>query len=398
MSETRDDDAAFIFVRALHRPLTWLQELVMVASAISSSSAVHLVQKSALTARDEACVRSVGAGVVIHHMNAEAAELGPFGGRECTGYIFWLLRNWHMLPAHMFFMHESPDSLTPRSLSQALGSTRGFTNLLPDNAAILRCFGPARASATAARKGSVDGSFFSAAAEPSTAAQAGGSSQLIVRTSYELPAGLKHLLHRVGISAPRCVLTPCCANFHVRREAVLRRTRAELMLVDAYVRRRAPFAQPTPPTDGRSPAWPPTPCHALEHAWHLLFGEPPLLSPLPPRTLRAGKQLRCCRVAADTREAAAPLTPISGGRRLSRACAPQACPLELPVPCAADGPRGLHATNLVAMQLIRALLRDDRGCSLEPRPTCGGGDLLGGSRPLAEVWNESLSRAAEASR
>ena len=27
------------------------------------------------------------------------------------------------------------------------------------------------------------------------------------------------------------------------------------------------------PTRGMMPHWPPTPCHAMEHAWHLIFGD-----------------------------------------------------------------------------------------------------------------------------
>ena len=96
--------------------------------------------------------------------------------------------------------------------------------------------------------------------------------------------------------------TPCCASFRLTREAALTRSRDDLRLVDAYVRRNGsePLSRrampPDWPTRGIQPRWPPTHCHAMEHAWHLLFGEPAFLAPLPPKlvNLISHRKVFCC--------------------------------------------------------------------------------------------------------
>jgi len=134
---------AFIFVRAVRRPLSFLRGLAQAVLSAPSGSGIHLVQKRELTSSEIACVSSVSGPVHIHSMHASEAEAGPHGGRECSGYIFWLARHWHALPAHMLFMHEEPpDSLTAAALADALASPRGFVNLLAAPAAVLRCFAP----------------------------------------------------------------------------------------------------------------------------------------------------------------------------------------------------------------------------------------------------------------
>ena len=320
---------AFIFIRASSKKsLWWLPVFARAVAVAPIGSGVHLVQKRELTSDDAACVRSVGGSVHIHSMHSSDAEAGPSGGRECTGYLFWLARHWRSLPAHMFFMHEAPpDHL---DLAAALASPHGFVNLLSPSAAVLRCFSP----------------------PPDEPAAREHGLQLRVRTTYELPASLRRLLEALRLPTPACVLTPCCANFRLRREAAHRRTLADLSLVDRYIRgqevsahdgadlqmnanqmsahdgassilaahdgggfQRGAFvsrgggselsSSPSHladwPTRGMASgrpittsAWPPTRCHAMEHAWHLLFGEAALLSPLPPRTTRLGRKIWCC--------------------------------------------------------------------------------------------------------
>ena len=50
---------AFIFVRAVHRSLTWLPELASAVANAPRGSGIHLVQKRELTPKDAACVRSL---------------------------------------------------------------------------------------------------------------------------------------------------------------------------------------------------------------------------------------------------------------------------------------------------------------------------------------------------
>ena len=391
------DSIAFVFVRTGSKRLWWLPALANAMAAAPRSSAIHLVQKRPLNVDDASCVESLHAMSVIriHDMQTDDAEAGPNGGRECSGYLFWLLRNWESLPSQMFFMHDAPpDTLTARSLLGALQSSRGFVNLLPPNAAVLRCFRPRRQEAEAA----------------SEHAPGGGGAIGVARTHYELPESLRDLLAGLRHPPPRCVLTPCCAEFRVRREAVHRhRTRADLKRVDAYVRGRDSKETSVPPHTGASmgsgvmAGWPPTRCHAMEHAWHLLFGEPSILAPLPPRTLRAAQVMRCCR----------PSSKGGGGQQDHPAdmllngagCSIRACPRLTHLPCNEQRvERGASRSSLLmTMYGVRALLRDDPSCALGGKesgatswapPHCGGVALLSGPQyvALAYAWNATRQR------
>lgn len=464
-----NDTIAFIFVRSANKkqPLSWLSSVAHAMALAPIGSAVHLVQKRPLTHADAACVRSLdNIGTIrVHDMPSDDTEAGPSGGRECSGYLFWLLRNWQSLPSQMFFMHESPpDALSPSTMLAALASPRGFVNLLSPNAAVLRCFEPRVTAEATQAAGHTAGS--------GAATQGGSTSSrqqqikprrhriLAARTHYELPSSLHELLGALRIPPPRCVITPCCAEFRLRRDAAYRhRSRTDLALIDAYVRHRGgagvvtdteggsgggggisgdrPRATAQPLAAGAAssgsaaagvlPGWPPTRCHAMEHAWHLIFGEPSVLSPLPPRILRAGKSMRCCRLQ-ERREG----RPDVAGRGESGAdeCSLGVCPRYTHLPCstarrvASEG--SLGASNSMALHIVRALLRGDSQCVLDGAtrgsatrgrgagrgggtddaaqtdsggddaliaPQCGGGSLLGGAHRavLAHVWNGTRS-------
>ena len=117
-----NSSVAFVFVRALNRPLSYLRALATSLRVAPSGSGAHLVQKRELTSRDAACVRAAAAigPVRVHYMRSSEEEAGPRGGRECSGYVMWLLHHWHALPAQMFFMHEAPpDHLNGAALAAA---------------------------------------------------------------------------------------------------------------------------------------------------------------------------------------------------------------------------------------------------------------------------------------
>jgi hypothetical protein len=373
--------------------------------------------------------------VRVHLMVASEHEAGPMGGRECSGYLFWLTREWLSLPEQMFFMHETPpDNFDVNVFAAALMSQRGFVNLLHPNAAVLRCFTPTALPSAVAS---------------STIAPPTGGLRLIARTSYELPASLRHLLLRLGLPAPACVLTPCCANFRLRQATARLRTLDDLRVIDAYVRassclevrngssesgangdarlpapkhRRAKAlhcTQASRDDDGSPSGWPPTRCHAMEHAWHLVFGEPSLLSPLPPRTLRQFRPLHCCTEHAASR-VGAEQRPRSG-HPPSVPCSIPTCPSTTSLPCGGARMRGAsqrlvssplrqrpagsagvaagreslpaspsRAAGLFLMHAVRALLANDPGCALQDStrsPSCYGGTLLGSSWPLIDAWN-----------
>ena len=379
---------AFIFVRAGYKRLWWLPELSHAVSAAPAGSSVQIIQKRKLTPGDAACVRAVSGRVHIHFMNSSDVEAGPSGGRECTGYLYWLETRWHSLPDQMYFMHEEPPDYL--HLSAALASPHGFINVLHPSAAVLRCFPPPDASR-------------------------GSTIHLRARTTYELPVSLGELLSELGLPTPTCVLTPCCANFRITRDAARTRTLADLRRVDAYIRgvdaeahstsnphsargaRSAHGAHNVPaswPTRGMAlgATWPPTRCHAMEHAWHLLFGAAPLLAPLPPRTSRVGtRKTFCC---------------AHGRRAMGASWALPTCPQTESIPTSSaraalkrsgnvSASTAVHrAASLFAMQTIHALLWPDGRCAhaghAPPHtpPHCAGASLLGGGT-IVSMWNEA---------
>ena len=415
---------AFIFVRASHNPLWWLHAVARSMVGAPANSSIHIVQKRELTSHDETTIRSVASTlpISVHHMRASETEAGPRGGRECTGYIFWLLKYWHALPAQMLFMHESPPAGLEKMLATALGSTRGFVNLLHPNAAVLRCFAP-----------SPDGTLHSAIG----GAPVIGGAPIGARTTYELPPSLRSLLLSLRLPIPACVSTPCCANFRLTREAALTRSRDDLRLVDAYVRRNSsePLSRrampPDWPTRGIQPRWPPTHCHAMEHAWHLLFGEPAFLAPLPPKlvNLISHRKVFCC---AHVRSESA-LNATAGSRYRARLAGGESelpgCPWTDALPTAEATAKAVRearnasthlvhssiaadlrksaaradvrltkATNLFGVHVIRSLLAPDTRCDLESdSPHCAGGPLLGSGKGVGEAWRTTRSASGQAS-
>ena len=398
---SRNGTVAFIFVRTGSKKLTFLRPLATAMNNLGTrGSAVHLVQKQPLTTDDSACLQSISTSVSRHvvqtmDMHASADEAGPSGGRECSGYLAWLMHHWEALPDFMFFMHDAPPAhFGPTSLRNAIDSPSGFINLLQPNAAVLRCFAPTAGSLTASPAPG-ERSYALRGARPSSY----GGMNLIVRTTYELPASLAALLRRTRINPPRCVITPCCAEFRLRRSAALaHRSLADLQLVDAYVRGLGPKVETGPTVVpgggalGPSRSWPPTPCHAMEHAWHLLFGEGPFLAPLPPRAIKSGKSLRCCLDGQRPGGVAIRRIRDDLGAHPNGGCTINDCrsrPTDLPC-YARNSPRSLWAANLMTAHLIRSLVESDSRCARADigAHNCAGSRLVLGG--LATAWNSTL--------
>jgi len=257
----------------------------------------------------------------------------------------------------MFFMHESPPAHLMETFASALASPQGFFNLLQPQAAVLRCFAPSTASS---------------------------DRSLRVNTSpYVLPKSLRQLLGRLGIEPPHCVLTPCCAEFRLLRSALRRAdvTPAKLTMIDEYVRGITP--PPSEEVDGTTGwglggKWLPTRCHAMEHAWHLLFRQPSLLTPLPPRTLRPGR-------LTATNRWIPPSTKIScAGTHIQ------------------STPSTQRAFGWLTMHLIRALVAggggsDNTRCDAQSGTCSDGSSLLGSSYGLSRAWNATGRGGGEAS-
>ena len=358
LAANKDKSIAFIFVRAGSRkPLHWLQGVADLMASGAVGSGVHIVQKTELSTHDAQCVRSIRGPVHIHNMPLDAVDAGPKGGRECTGYIYWLRMHLRRLPHSMFFMHESPPAHLMETFASALASPQGFFNLLQPQAAVLRCFAPSTASS---------------------------DRSLRVNTSpYVLPKSLRQLLGRLGIEPPHCVLTPCCAEFRLLRSALRRAdvTPAKLTMIDEYVRGITP--PPSEEVDGTTGwglggKWLPTRCHAMEHAWHLLFRQPSLLTPLPPRTLRPGR-------LTATNRWIPPSTKIScAGTHIQ------------------STPTTQRAFGWLTMHLIRALVAggggsDNTRCDAQSATCSDGSSLLGSSYGLSRAWNATGRGGGEAS-
>ena len=241
--------AAFVMVRAQRKAShPWLPDL----AADVAPAPIHLLYKRELTPL-EACEVQVAqsrprAQVEVHQLHENATEAGPKGGRECSGYLDFIINRWTHLPERTFFMHEDADPLSTTSIRTAMQAT-GYSSLGHPAGALLRCFAPVESAAAAV------------AASPS-----------IMRstTTYQLPIDLHDLLRQKGLIAPQCVITQCCATFMVSRATIKRHP-------IAFYRSLRAFAL-TPRT--KDTAHTTTNCHALEHVWHIIFGASPASLPL----------------------------------------------------------------------------------------------------------------------
>lgn len=243
------DSVAFVFVRAATDPSLkrWLPRF---AADVAPIGTIHLVLKSPL-AKDDAAIAAQLPGVILHHTNASRTEAGPLGGRECSGYLHWLLsfRDWNQLPAWTFFMHGTLDVLNAARLETALQSSRGFEPIIPRRFSRLSCLASSSRDGARHKRGSKPGT---------------------------LPESLKPLFASLKLPMPDCVSAPCCASFRLRRDAVRGRSRADLHAIADYARTPLPLAD-----RGRRLPVDSTGCHGLESVWHVLFGSPPLMLERP---------------------------------------------------------------------------------------------------------------------
>ena len=240
---------AFVMVRAQRKAShPWLPNL----AGDVAPAPIHLLYKRELTPLEECEVQLAQsrprAHIEVHQLHESAAEAGPKGGRECSGYLDFIINRWAHLPERLFFMHEDADPLSTASIRIALQAS-GYSSLGPTAGALLRCFAPLESAALA-----------TVASPPSVQSS----------TTYQLPRDLHNLLRQMGLTAPRCVITQCCATFMVSRATIKRHP-------IAFYRSLRAFAL-TPRT--KDTAFTTTNCHALEHVWHIIFGAPPASLPL----------------------------------------------------------------------------------------------------------------------
>lgn len=197
-------------------------------------------------------------------------------GRECSGYISWILRNYDNLPPKMVFLQALPTRLT---------ATDGPEHRLMNN------FEQLRAMLLRPRSGPRDDFSF--------AAPAPGIFRRCHNNSHWGCCNLHDddldFLKTIGIDLPalhaaeavvwepkqvQCslssihVTSATTGQFVVTREAVRRLSKEQWARVLHFALRPVRFPTSTG-NPNKTHWWPMTHCHILEHVWHLIFGRNP---------------------------------------------------------------------------------------------------------------------------
>jgi hypothetical protein len=151
-------------------------------------------------------------------------------GRECSGYLYYILKNYQHLPTWIEFTHGAPE----RSASTAryfLMNPKGYFQSFAGNI-VNRCFYKYRAEEQDINAGE------------------------IFEDDFE------DVLRHIGINPPHCMRNFCCANFVVHKSRILAIPKEswEYLLRFSLLPRNGPMWRNN--------------CYHLEHFWHMILGEP----------------------------------------------------------------------------------------------------------------------------
>jgi hypothetical protein len=182
---------------------------------------------------------------------------GAKGARECGGYLQYILQMYDTLPAYTLFTHGEKDVKWTGANKELLdGAQEGFHNY--GSVPLFRC---------------LKGDYWCIRPDVN---------ELIDTLNGIEPGSMPN---RVD-----CVMTSCCANFILSRERIRMHTREFYSAILAYAEEERP--ESSYKREGRYATSRPegvswkgdyflTHCHDLEHLWHIIFGEPPMMK-LPP--------------------------------------------------------------------------------------------------------------------
>jgi len=149
-------------------------------------------------------------------------------GRECAGYLYYIIQNYDILPDYMEFAH-GPLQRIPKLSRQYLDDPESHFQSF-SRSMVRRCFDDANPGACA------------------------------FKTDFQ------NVLRSVGIEPPNCVTVWCCNYFLVHKSRVLQHPVSHYHTLLEFSLKERP---------GEA-GWKHG-CFYLEHFWHMLFGEPPHL-------------------------------------------------------------------------------------------------------------------------
>jgi len=152
-------------------------------------------------------------------------------GRECSGYIYYILQNYDNLPTWIEFVHGAPEksaTIAYKYLHETRGDFQSFSDAM-----VNRCF------------------------EQYVGEE--GKKQ----TGENFLNSFMDVLKKIGIkNIPHCIKNFCCANFVVHKSRILAISREGWEYLLQYS-----------VTKTKETGWKNN-CYHLEHFWHLILGEP----------------------------------------------------------------------------------------------------------------------------
>lgn len=153
-------------------------------------------------------------------------ELGM--GRECVGYLVWIIRHYHHLPQWVAFTHgHKPYESLNFVFRKYFNKPTAKTFVQFSGVVVHRCFDERNDKCC----------FFK-------------------KDFYEV-------LEDLQLPMANCTTTDCCASFVVHRSRILQRPLFFYLYLLRYV--LIPRSEPM--------RWPYNNCYHLEHYWHVIFGE-----------------------------------------------------------------------------------------------------------------------------